>query len=82
MGPQLKNHYHQISPPRNGALHLKPDMSAIVLPFRPDLLIGNPEGKQFGVTGDDYPCADNGNDCRFKIFAASVPGVTPSRSIT
>jgi Sulfatase-modifying factor enzyme 1 len=60
---------------------------AIVVDFRPTLLIGNPEGNQFGMFDDDYPCADNGNNCSknvlgTKIFAASVPGVTPSRYIT
>jgi len=62
---------------------------AIVVPFRPTLFLGSPgslEGKQFGRTGDDYPCADNGNDCHVsketRIYAASVPGVTPSRFIT
>ena len=39
-------------------------------------------GVQYGVASDDYPCADNGQDCKGKIFARSVPGVTPSRYIT
>jgi hypothetical protein len=55
---------------------------------------GNPQGTRFGEvlsTGcehgvDDYPCSDNGNDCSAgaanPIYAASVPGVTPSRCIT
>ena len=47
---------------------------------------GNPQGTQFGVNGDDYPCSDNGNDCfkslPGKIFAVSAPGVTPSAFIT
>ncbi|MCI0454787.1 MAG: SUMF1/EgtB/PvdO family nonheme iron enzyme [Candidatus Dadabacteria bacterium] len=47
---------------------------------------GTPMGTQFGVTGDDYPCSDNGNDCSATasnpIFAASAPGETPSASIT
>ncbi len=45
----------------------------------------NPKGKQFGVTTNDYPCLENGNDCstgNTKIFAASVPGVEPSAYIT
>jgi len=37
---------------------------------------------QRGVASDDYPCNDNGNDCKDKIFAFSVPGVTPSSYIT
>ena len=47
---------------------------------------GNPRGIQFGVTEDDYTCSDNGNDCSASaanpIFAASLPGVTPSAFIT
>ncbi|MGH8583617.1 MAG: SUMF1/EgtB/PvdO family nonheme iron enzyme [Gammaproteobacteria bacterium] len=41
-------------------------------------------GTQFGATSDNYPCADNGNDCTGTkaIFARSVAGVTPSRLIT
>jgi formylglycine-generating enzyme required for sulfatase activity len=47
---------------------------------------GNPQGSQYGLSGDDYPCSDNGNDC-FKnmpgrIFAVSSPGITPSRWVT
>jgi hypothetical protein len=38
-------------------------------------------GTQYGVSSDDYPCNDNGQDCD-NIYARSVPGVTPSRSIT
>jgi formylglycine-generating enzyme required for sulfatase activity len=33
---------------------------------------------QVGGTGVDYPCADNGNDCKGKMFAASIRGVRPS----
>jgi hypothetical protein len=38
-------------------------------------------GVQYGVSSDDYPCSDNGQDCS-NIYARSVPGVTPSRFIT
>jgi Sulfatase-modifying factor enzyme 1 len=38
-------------------------------------------GTQYGTTGDDYPCNDNGQNCT-NIYARSVPGVTPSRFIT
>src|SRR5262245_3658995 len=38
-------------------------------------------GTQYGATADDYPCNDNGQNCN-NIYARSVPGVTPSRSIT
>jgi sulfatase-modifying factor enzyme 1 len=37
---------------------------------------------QRGVSSDDYPCNDNGNDCKDKIFAFSIPGVTPSSHLT
>ncbi len=37
---------------------------------------------QHGVPADDYPCSHNGNDCKDKIFAFSIPGVTPSARIT
>jgi formylglycine-generating enzyme required for sulfatase activity len=37
---------------------------------------------QRGVSADDYPCNDNGNDCKDKIFAFSIPGVKPSAYIT
>jgi sulfatase-modifying factor enzyme 1 len=39
---------------------------------------------QRGGTVDDYPafCPDSGNGCRNQMFAASLPGVTPSRFIT
>lgn len=44
---------------------------------------GDPQGQQFGTL---YPCEPHGNDCSdaaaHPIYAASVPGVTPSRSIT
>jgi sulfatase-modifying factor enzyme 1/collagen triple helix repeat protein len=46
---------------------------------------GNPQGTQFGVTTNDYPCSANGNNCSSgstMIFAVSVPGVTPSANIT
>jgi formylglycine-generating enzyme required for sulfatase activity len=47
---------------------------------------GNPQGVQFGLNDDDYPCSDNGNDCfknmPGKIFAVSAPGVLPSTWIT
>ena len=39
-------------------------------------------GVQYGVDTDDYPCADNGQDCKGKIFARSVAGVKPSSRIT
>ncbi len=39
-------------------------------------------GDQYGVASDDYPCDDNGQDCKGEIYARSVPGVTPSRHIT
>ena len=39
---------------------------------------------QYGISVDDYPCSDNGNDCSSTnpIYARSVAGVTPSRFIT
>jgi hypothetical protein len=37
---------------------------------------------QHGVTGDDYPCSKNANDCKDVIFAFSIPGVKPSAFIT
>jgi formylglycine-generating enzyme required for sulfatase activity len=47
---------------------------------------GNPQGSQFGLDSDDYPCSDNGNDCfknmPGKIFAISAPGIKPSTWIT
>lgn len=39
-------------------------------------------GTQYGAGSDDYPCDDNGQDCKGKIFARSVAGVTPSSRIT
>ena len=39
-------------------------------------------GTQYGTSSADYPCNANGNDCKGKIFARSVAGVTPSRFIT
>ena len=38
-------------------------------------------GTQYGATGDNYPCNDDGQDCD-NIYARSVPGVIPSRFIT
>lgn len=39
---------------------------------------------QYGISADDYPCSDNGNDCSSTnpIYARSVAGVTPSGYIT
>ena len=37
---------------------------------------------QLGTAASDYPCKDNGNNCKNKIFAVSIPGVTPARFIT
>lgn len=42
---------------------------------------GGDRGTQFGVTGDDYPCANNGQDCD-QIYAASLAGVLPSAYAT
>ena len=39
-------------------------------------------GTQYGATSDDYPCNDNGQDCKGRIYARSVAGVKPSGSIT
>jgi formylglycine-generating enzyme required for sulfatase activity len=39
-------------------------------------------GTQYGTDSDDYPCANNGNDCAGQIFAASLPGVKPARHLT
>ena len=36
---------------------------------------------QHGVSSDDYPCDNNGNDCS-TIFAFSIPGGKPSAFIT
>jgi formylglycine-generating enzyme required for sulfatase activity len=38
-------------------------------------------GTQYGVSSDDYPCSDSGQDCT-NIYARSVAGVKPSRFIT
>ena len=52
---------------------------------KPPKVNGSPQGTQLGVTTDDYTtsagCSNHGNDCT-SIFAASVPGVPPSRIIT
>jgi hypothetical protein len=43
-------------------------------------------GTQYGISSDDYPCGDGGQDCKAgtagAIYARSVPGVQPSRFIT
>lgn len=39
-------------------------------------------GTQYGVSSADYPCNANGNDCKGRIYARSVPGVQPSAYIT
>lgn len=41
-------------------------------------------GTQYGVSGDDYPCNDSGQNCTGAnaIYARSVAGVAPSRRIT
>ena len=38
-------------------------------------------GTQYGIGGDNYPCADTGHNCT-NIYARSVAGVPPSRFIT
>ena len=38
-------------------------------------------GTQYGVSSDDYPCSNLGQNCS-NIYARSLPGVTPSRFIT
>jgi formylglycine-generating enzyme required for sulfatase activity len=38
-------------------------------------------GTQYGVSSDDYPCNDNGQNCS-NIYARSVAGVKPARYIT
>ena len=45
---------------------------------------GKPRGTRFGLTGDDYPCSFNGNDCSgaHPIYAVSLPRRRPSRFIT
>ena len=40
---------------------------------------GNPRGKRYGLEPDDSRCSFDGNNCTGRIFAASVPGVLPSR---
>ena len=42
---------------------------------------GADKGTEYGVAGDDYPCADSGQDCG-NIFAASRAGEIPSGNIT
>lgn len=37
---------------------------------------------QYGLSGHDYPCADDGHDCVGQIYAVSIPGVLPSTNIT
>jgi hypothetical protein len=38
---------------------------------------------QLGTASDDYaPCADSGQNCTDDIYAVSLPGVTPSASLT
>lgn len=46
--------------------------------------IASSASSQYGISVDDYPCSDNGNDCSGAnpIYARSVAGVTPSRFIT
>jgi formylglycine-generating enzyme required for sulfatase activity len=39
-------------------------------------------GTRYGASSDNYPCADNGQNCKGRIFARSVAGVKPSRFIT
>lgn len=39
-------------------------------------------GPQYGVTEDDYPCSDTGNNCRDVLYAVSQPGLIPSTFIT
>ncbi len=39
-------------------------------------------GMQYGVTEDDYPCADTGNDCKDMIYAVSRKDALPARFIT
>ena len=38
-------------------------------------------GTQYGASGDNYPCNDNGQNCD-NIYARSVAGVAPSRFVT
>jgi len=43
-------------------------------------------GTQYGASSDNYPCDDEGQNCKAgtpgEIYARSVPSVTPSRFIT
>jgi formylglycine-generating enzyme required for sulfatase activity len=39
-------------------------------------------GTQYGVSGSDYPCTRDGQDCRARIYARSLAGVVPSADIT
>ena len=39
-------------------------------------------GTQYGISLDNYPCSDTGEDCKGEIYARSVKGVPPSRFIT
>jgi formylglycine-generating enzyme required for sulfatase activity len=46
-----------------------------------DLVKGS--ATQLGTAGADYaPCADSGQNCANDIYAVSLPGVTPARSVT
>lgn len=54
---------------------------------RPPNARGTPQGTQFGLAADDYPCSDNGNNCSRpgsskRIFAVSAPRVVPSQRMT
>jgi len=44
--------------------------------------LNNGGATQVGTSTDDYPCKKNGNNCKNKIFAVSIPGVLPSTNIT
>jgi formylglycine-generating enzyme required for sulfatase activity len=44
--------------------------------------LNNGGATQVGTSVDDYPCKKNGNNCKNKIFAVSIPGVLPSTNIT
>ena len=44
-----------------------------------DLTAGG--ASQKGLSSGDYPCANDGHDCVGRIYAASIPGVTPSAYI-
>jgi hypothetical protein len=45
---------------------------------------GGEQSTQYGISSDNYPCSDNGNDCSSTnpIYARSEAGVTPSNWIT